>query len=171
MGSRLRISGGLPQIQLAMDISRFQYGQHGHHLGLFCALVAATACMLVGFKTRWATAIVWFGMLCFYFRNDFIMNSGDRLLNAILFILMLNPIGRAWSIDSRQASKRNARSEPARVAPWGVRVLQWQIALLHFSTGVRRPMGPWWDGTVIHYVLNDVTMTHWSFALLPLPSL
>ena len=136
----------------------------------FALWVAATACMLVGFKTRWATAIVWFGMLCFYFRNDFIMNSGDRLLNAILFILMLNPIGRAWSIDSRQASKQETSSEPARVAPWGVRVLQWQIVLLYFATGVAKAHGSmWWNGTVIHYVLNDVTMTHWSFSLLPLP--
>jgi hypothetical protein len=27
----------------------------------------------------------------------------------------------------------------------------------------------WWDGTVVHYVLNDVAMSHWSYALFPLP--
>jgi hypothetical protein len=132
----------------------------------FLLWMGATIAMLVGCKTRWATAAVWFGYLCFYFRNDFMMNSGDRLLCASLFILMLLPTGEALSIDRRGSE----RESPLRLPAWGVRVFQWQIAFLYLSTGICKAYGSmWWDGTVMHYVLNDVTMTHWSFGVFALP--
>ena len=50
------------------------------------------------------------------------------------------------------------------------KLLQWQLAFLYLSTGICKAHGQmWWDGTVIHYVLNDVAMTHFSYAQFPLP--
>ena len=136
----------------------------------FFLWVGATVSMLVGWKSRISTCLVWFGFMCFYYRNDVIMNSGDRLLFAILFILVLSPVGKALSVDSKKQPADASSSGPVTVPPWGIRVLQWQIALLYLSTGITKLHGHmWWEGTVIHYVLNDVTLAHWSFAYFPLP--
>ncbi|HYV35795.1 MAG TPA: HTTM domain-containing protein [Gemmataceae bacterium] len=31
------------------------------------------------------------------------------------------------------------------------------------------PKGSWWDGTAIHYVINDTTMARWAYARFPIP--
>jgi len=42
--------------------------------------------------------------------------------------------------------------------------------MIYLATGLAKLGGEmWWQGTSLHYVLNDVTMSRWSYAQLPLP--
>jgi predicted DCC family thiol-disulfide oxidoreductase YuxK len=56
------------------------------------------------------------------------------------------------------------------VPPWAVRVLQLELCTIYFFTGLAKLGGEtWWQGTSVHYVLNDITITRWSYAQLPAP--
>jgi len=133
----------------------------------FLLWMAATIAMLLGWRTRWVTVLVWLGAMCFITRNIMVKNSGDEVLRIALFVLMLSPCGEALSLDSR---REKTQSGPGLVPPWGVRLLQWQLAFLYLSTGLAKANGDmWWDGSVVHYVIADVSMAHFSPGILTLP--
>jgi uncharacterized membrane protein YphA (DoxX/SURF4 family) len=143
---------------------------------VFAAWVAATAALTAGWHTRLMNVAVWFLTMCFINRNPNILNGGDDTLQVGLFLLMLSPSGRALSLDARRLRKRGRLPPgPAFTPAWPVRVIQIQLCLIYLSTGLVKLKGDgpfsgtWWDGTSIHYVLNYVTMSRWSFAQLPLP--
>lgn len=143
---------------------------------VFFLWVAITIGFLVGWWTRFMNVGVWFLTLCFINRNSLLLNGGDDTLMCGLFLLMLTPSGKAFSLDSWLRRRRGKQPEgPAFVPGWTVRLLQIQLCLIYLSTGLVKlqgtgPLeGTWWDGTSIHYVLNYVTMSRWSFAQLPVP--
>jgi len=143
---------------------------------LFWTWVAATFLFLVGWHTRWISILVWFLTLCFHNRNTALLNFGDDLLRNALFLLMISPCGCAFSIDAWRQRRQHPGSGSTLIPAWPVRLLQIQLCMMYFSTGlaklVREPdwfTGTWWDGTSMHYVLNIVTRARWSFAQLPLP--
>jgi hypothetical protein len=138
---------------------------------LFWVWVGATAAFTLGFCTRLANLAVWLLTYAFLTRNPQVLNAGDAVLKAGLFWLLLSPCGKALSLDALL----RRRPHPALVPAWPVRLLQLQLCVLYASTGAAKlfrvpvPDGTWWDGTSLHYVLNDVTMSRWSYAQLPLP--
>jgi hypothetical protein len=130
-------------------------------LGLW---VTALILMLVGYRTRWAIAAVWLLTFCFLAHNPNIRNGGDDTLQVVLFLLMLAPCGRSLSLDARGLTDN--RWAPA----WPVRLIQLQLCAIYLTTGLAKLRGGmWWDGSSMYYVFNDVTLTRWSYAQLPVP--
>lgn len=140
----------------------------------FWAWVGVTAAWTLGLFTRITGICLWFVTMCWLNRNPNLLNGGDDTLQVALFLLMLAPCGKALSLDSL------AGHGSARVPPWSVRLLQIQLAAIYSSTGLVKlvgennpggwlPAGTWWDGTSIHYALNYMTMSRWSYAQLPVP--
>jgi uncharacterized membrane protein YphA (DoxX/SURF4 family) len=151
---------------------------------IFLIWVGCTVGLLVGWHTRLMNVAVWFLTSCFLNRNPNILNGGDDTLIVGLFLLMLMPSGNALSLDALRWRRRLAAGLPAPLQldaegrastpAWGVRVLQIQLCVIYLTTGLAKLVlapgnGTWWDGTSIHYVLNNVTMSRWSFAQLPVP--
>lgn len=140
----------------------------------FAVYVGATFLLLVGWQTRLMNALVWFLTLCFLNRNPNILNGGDGVLQVGLLLMLLGPSGYALSVDA-WLRRRAGKPLPATTPAWPVRVLQIQLCMIYLSTGLVKVKGEdflegsWWDGTSIHYVLNYVTMSRWSYAQLPLP--
>jgi uncharacterized membrane protein YphA (DoxX/SURF4 family) len=143
----------------------------------FWLRVAVTVGLIVGWHTRLMTVLTWFLTLCFLNRNPILRRFADATLMAGLFLLMLSPSGCAFSIDSRVRRKgvRGGKG-PATTPGWPVRLFQIQLCLIYLTTGLAKLVrgagpfeGTWWEGTSIHYALNDVTMSRWSYAQLPLP--
>jgi hypothetical protein len=141
---------------------------------VFSIWVAATFLMLVGWHARLMNVLVWFLTMCFINRNGNILNGGDDTLQVGLFLLMLGPSGQALSVDAWRR-RRAGTPWPAVMPAWPVRVLQIQLCMIYLSTGLVKLKGEgflegtWWDGTAVHYVLNYVTMSRWSFAQVPVP--
>lgn len=136
----------------------------------FAAWMAATVALLLGWRSRIAAVLVWLGALCFLQRNPSLKNGGDDILKLFAFLLILSPCGAALSLDARRRRKREPEAGPTYIRPWPVRLLQLQLCAIYFSTGLAKLRGDtWWDGTSVHNVLNDVAMSRWSFAQLPLP--
>jgi hypothetical protein len=137
----------------------------------FWLWVAATVLLLLGWRTRVAAVLTWFGAYCFQNRNWYVLNGGDDLLLIGLFLLMISPCGRALSLD-RLRGMRNSGSDapPAFIPPWPVRLFQIQLCVIYLASGIAKLAGEsWWDGTTIHYVLLDPTTARFSAALFPLP--
>ncbi|MEX2188751.1 MAG: DCC1-like thiol-disulfide oxidoreductase family protein [Pirellulales bacterium] len=143
----------------------------------FWLWVAATFAFLVGYFTRAAGVLVWLGAMCFLARNPMLKNGGDDILQIALLLLMFAPCGRALSIDAWRRRRKLAAAgdgEALRasrfVPPWAVRVFQLELCTIYFFTGLAKLGGEtWWQGTSVHYVLNDITISRWSFAQFPVP--
>jgi uncharacterized membrane protein YphA (DoxX/SURF4 family) len=144
----------------------------------FGAWVGVTAAFTLGWHTRLMSVLLWFATLCFHNRNRAVLNFGDHVLEVGLFLLMLSPCGRAFSLDARRARRKGRGREagPATTPAWPVRLLQIQLCVIYLTTGLSKLLpedgwfeGTWWDGTSLHYVLNNLTLSRWSYAQLPVP--
>lgn len=123
-------------------------------IGLFIALLVASVCLLVGFWTRIAAVLVFLGILSFERRNPFVFNSGDVLLRAMAFYLMLAPSGTSLSVDRWRRAKERFWEFPQR-APWALRLIQIQISIVYLSTVWSKVRGTTWnDGTAVSYALR-----------------
>ena len=137
---------------------------------VFAIWVSATIAMLLGWRTRIATALTWFGTLCFANRNPWLLNHGDDVLLIALFLLMLSPCGQIWSLDARRRRSSNKLSS-RWIEPWSVRLFQIQLCMIYFSTGLAKTFGTtWWDGTSIHFALLDPVRSRWPAESLLLPT-
>jgi hypothetical protein len=144
---------------------------------VFTLWVVCTIAFLFGWHTRLMSVAVWLLTLCFLNRNPGLTTGSDDVLRVGLFFLVLSPCGLALSLDSRRLRRRGRLApRPAYTPAWPLRLLQVQLCMIYLSTGLAKLKaddwnfeGNWWDGTAIHYVLNLVNMSRWSFAQLPLP--
>ncbi len=165
----------------------------------FWVWVSATVALLLGWRTRIASIVVWLMTMCFVTRNIDLKNGGDDLLQVVLLLLMVSPCGQVLSLDwlrKRRQAQQPAQDQPVSVqpvpvqpvpvqpvqdhpragtsgdwmTPWPVRLFQLQLCVVYLTSGVAKLFGrTWWEGTSLHYVLNDVTMTRWSYAQWPIP--
>lgn len=121
---------------------------------LYGLLIVGAICVLVGFRSRLATVIVFVCLLSFQRRNPFILNSGDILVRVLGFYLMLAPSGASLSIDRWRRAKERFWEFPDR-APWALRLVQLQLSILYISTVWSKVRGTTWnDGTAVSYALR-----------------
>jgi len=145
---------------------------------LFWLRVAVTVAFLVGWHTRVMTVFLWLLTMAFINRNPTLRNGADDVMMVGLFLMLFCPSGRAFSLDRRRWLKKQgpgAGWEPPTTPAWPVRLVQIQVCMIYLTTGVAKLFrgdwfeGTWWDGTSLHYTLNYITMSRWSYAQLPLP--
>lgn len=142
---------------------------------VFAIWVLITILFTVGFWTRLMNVAVWFLTFCFCARNYFLLDGGDDTLQICIFLLMLSPSGRAFSIDAWLRRRRGLDQGPVYTVAWPVRLIQIQLCVIYCTTGLVKLKGTglfegtWWSGTSIHYALNYLTMSRYSYASLPLP--
>lgn len=157
---------------------------------LFWLRVAITVAFLVGWHTRIMSVLLYFFTMAFVHRNPALRNGAEDTLMVGLFLMVFCPSGNAFSLDRRRWLKKHpdAGLEPPTTSAWPVRLIQIQVCMIYLSTGLAKLLrnfdgegetffdgleamlqGTWWQGTSLHYVLNDTTMSRWSYAQLPLP--
>jgi hypothetical protein len=142
---------------------------------VFALWMAVTLAFTVGLFTRTMNVALWFLTACFMARNMLILDSGDDTLQIGIFLLMLSPSGRAFSVDAWWRRRRGLDEGPVYTVAWPVRLIQIQLCVIYCTSGLAKLQGTgwfegtWWDGTSIHYALNYVTMSRFSYASLPVP--
>lgn len=136
----------------------------------FGVWVALTLALVLGARTRLVAVAVWFLTLAFFNRHYSLKNFGDSALRVSTFLLMFAPCGDALSWD---AWRERGGLRPTMHAPWAVRLFQVQLCVMYAATAVSKLIGPitstWYQGTSLHYALNDFVLARFSFASLPLP--
>lgn len=129
----------------------------------------------IGYWTRLMNVAVWFMTMCFTARNFLLLDGGDDTLQIAIFLLMLSPSGKALSVDAWLRRRRGGEKGPVYTEAWPLRLIQIQLCVIYFTTGLVKLkgtgwfQGTWWDGTSIHYALNYCTWNRWSYAMLPVP--
>lgn len=123
---------------------------------LFGLAALAALSMLVGYRTRLATFVVWLVVLSIQVRNPLILIAGDTLLLLLLFWSLFLPLGAVWSVDRLRS---RLRSGVQRLAPrffsMATVALFLQIALMYWFTAIRKSGEAWrWDGTALYYTLS-----------------
>lgn len=120
---------------------------------LFLVGGLAAVALLLGYRTRTATIVVWVILLSIHHRNPLILASGDVLLRMLLFWGMFLPLGAVWSLD------RLREAVPARLSmrflSFGTMALFLQVAFMHWFTAILKS-GPEWrtDFTALYYALS-----------------
>jgi hypothetical protein len=135
-------------------------------LGVFLVSGLAALGLTLGYMTRWSALLAFLSLVSMHHRNPLILNSGDSLLRVITFLLLFAPAGAALSVD-RWLDRRDGLvgPEPALRAPWALRLIQLQVALLYLTTAWWKLEGaPWRDGTASYYILRLA-----EFQRFPLP--
>jgi uncharacterized membrane protein YphA (DoxX/SURF4 family) len=124
-------------------------GSYGYMVLLFCIHAVFALQLLLGYKTRLATLLVWIFTISLHNRNLFILQSGDDLLRLVLFWGLFLPWGNAYSIDSK---KMATRKNYFTVATMGYLLL---IASVYFFTVCFKNSTEWrTDGTAIYFALS-----------------
>jgi predicted DCC family thiol-disulfide oxidoreductase YuxK len=151
---------------------------------LFVVWVGALAFLAVGRFTRTAAVVAWLLTVSFHNRASWLLNGGDALFRNALFYLMIAPAGAAWSLDSLRRTLRGyrdpaagfdldtGRSEPTPtfVPPWSLRLLQIHLCFVYVFTGLAKvPSADWINGEAVYWAINDVVLTRFPYAWLPVP--
>lgn len=116
------------------------------------ALVAIVA-LGVGFYTRVAAVLVYVFHLSYSHYAFPILHSWDALLRVYAFLVMLSPCGLAWSIDAKRAAARRVSGGlPQQPSIYGLRLMQWQLAVIYVSTvWLKVPDASWRNGKLLAY--------------------
>ncbi len=143
---------------------------------LFGVTALAALSLLLGYRTRLSTFVVWLLVLSIQLRNPLTLNAGDHLLHLLLFWGIFLPLGAVWSLDRIRNRARETRERPARLSmrffSMGVVALFLQIAFLYWFTAVLKTGEEWRDGTALYYTLsNDQLTTQLGSYLLNFPGL
>jgi hypothetical protein len=153
-------AGILPRTDLINEVlNRWAFslnvmnGQTYFQALLFGITALAALGMLVGFRTRLMTVVVWVLVISIQWRNPMILNSGDGLLRLLLFWSMFLPLGAYWSLD------RKLNASPPRLSmrflSMGTAALFLQIAFMYWFTVILKSSPEWRvDGTALYYALG-----------------
>jgi hypothetical protein len=117
-------------------------------------LLLAGFSLLIGFRTRLASIIVWACLVSVHHRDVFLLHSGDHLMRTLSFFLMFAPCERAYSVD-RLLRLRRGLELPGTpyIVPWAQRLLQIQVCVMYFDAVLYKLAGTHWiDGTAAWYI-------------------
>lgn len=121
---------------------------------LFGITAIAALCLLVGYRSRLASILVWAMVLSIQWRNPFVLHAADELLRVLLFWGMFLPLGAVWSLDrARQGSSLPVSN---RFVSVGVAGLYLQIAFMYWFAVLFKTGREWRvDGTALSYALSS----------------
>lgn len=116
---------------------------------LFSIHAGCTLLLLLGYKTRLATLLVWLLTISLHNRNLFVLQSGDDLLRLLLLWGLFLPWQAHYSLDARQALSSHSKN---RLAGLGYLLL---IASVYFFSTCFKTSEEWRaDGSAIYYALS-----------------
>ncbi len=119
-------------------------------------IILCISCLFtcLGLWTRISTIVMFLLIVTFHHRNPEILHSGDTLLRQMAFLIMIAPSGHALSLD--RWFKIRKISPPPEIQPvslWPLRLMQYQVTIVYFTTVWHKWTGTHWrDGTATWFV-------------------
>ena len=161
--------GWMPRELAMRDISPwtqsvFFYFTAPWQLAAFHVLfLLSCAALMIGWQTSWVKWIVLIGQISYHHRDPNFAYGVDQVLACLLLILCVAPIGRAMSIDRvravRRAKLKNlAAAPPPYASPWAgacIRLMQIQMAVLFFYSGIAKTGRAWSEGDAAWIVFTS----------------
>lgn len=123
-------------------------------IGLWVVTLFGAVGVMIGFRTRLATVLLFVGVISFERRDPTILNAGDILLRNLAFYFIFAPAGEALSVDRWRRARDRFWEFPLR-APWALRLMQIQLSVIYLSTVWGKLQGDLWrNGTAVSYALR-----------------
>ena len=120
---------------------------------LFGVATLAALALIVGYRTRLMTIVVWVVLLSIQWRNPLLSGAGEPFLRVLLFWGMFLPLGAYWSVD--RLLKAAPQRLPMRLLSLATVGLFLQIAFVYWFTVLQRSGREWrTDGTALYYALS-----------------
>lgn len=108
--------------------------------------------LMLGWRTRLATAVSWFLLISLQARNPMVLQGGDIIFRVTLFWMIFLPTGARWSLD--RLFGRTARATSETVASATTVGYVTQIVLFYLLSGLLKTGAAWHDGTAVYYALS-----------------
>ncbi|HXQ38797.1 MAG TPA: HTTM domain-containing protein [Anaerolineales bacterium] len=123
---------------------------------LFWVFLASATLLTVGLFTRFNSVFVFLCLTSIQQRNLYITSGGDTFLRLAGFFLIFAPAGAALSVDRLIRIRRGKEGGSILPrSPWAQRMIQFELALLYFSSFCWKVQGaPWIQGTALYYVYH-----------------
>ncbi len=126
-------------------------------IAVYVAMLIGAVCLVVGYHSRLAALVVFVAMVSFTRRDPLVFNSGDALLRALTFYLLLVPGEAALSLDRRRLARKRGEdfwAFPTR-AVWPIRLLQIQLSVAYLTAVWDKAGGASWrEGSAVAYALH-----------------
>lgn len=136
--TRLSLLGGVTDPRIAIAFFT---------LTTLCAFTTA-----LGLFTRVSTFILALGFVSLNHRNPIILHGGDTVMRIATLYLAVSPCGRACSLDRLFRLRRGEETGPVEMSLWPQRLVQFNTALIYFTTVWAKWFGPKWvNGTATWY--------------------
>jgi hypothetical protein len=120
---------------------------------LFGITFVAALCLLVGYRSRLSSVVVWAMVLSIQWRNPYVLHAADELLRVLLFWAMFLPLGAMWSLDRFRGATPSRVS--SRFVSIGVAGLFLQIAFMYWFAVILKSGREWrTEGTALSYALS-----------------
>ena len=119
---------------------------------LFGTYFFCVCCLLVGYRTRLFTVLVWLFLMSVHNRNPLILQAGDHLLRMVVFWAMFLPWGYLLSLDSLKnvGGKKSYSYESFASLAYIC-----QIAFLYYFSALLKSSAEWRsEFTAIYYALS-----------------
>lgn len=117
---------------------------------LFGIAGLAAVSLVVGYRTRYATAISWVLLLSLRARNPMLFNSGDHLLGLLLFWGIFLPLGERWSLDARRIDRN--RTTVVSIATVAILL---QVLVVYATNAVHKfRSDAWTNGEAVPLVMQ-----------------
>ncbi len=138
-------------------------------------------CLILGLWSRLSALVAWALAVSILNANPYLTNRGDSARDILLFYLMLCPCGAVWAlspkskvqsvIDKGQGTENKVQGA-VFVAPWPLRLLMVQLAMIYFVGGAYKALFPaWWNGSAMYYAMANLAWTRLPYEWLPWPQL
>jgi len=156
-------AGVLPRALLRQQFGRLAALAFVHDLSgaawfegvLFVVAGAVALALLLGYRTRLATAVSLVLLVSLQLRDPLVLNGGDAVLRRLLFWGLFLPLGGCWSVD---AARTGRRLEP--VASVASAALLVQVVLVYLVNGLLKLRGPAWvSGQAVRVVFHLDALT------------
>jgi hypothetical protein len=131
---------------------------------LFAVAALCSLALMVGFRTRWATALLWVLTLSLHNRNPLVTTGGDVLLRMLLLWGLFMPWNRVWALDGCRAGRRVGDDAASGASPLdsahvgahvGVAAWMVQVFLVHELAGLLKTGAEWRsDFSALYYALS-----------------
>ena len=129
-------------------------------LAVYLGTMLAALLTTVGLFTRVSAALLFLGVISLHARNMDILHSGDTLMRAWIFILMISPCGAALSVD-RWLRVRRGKEPIQEISLWPQRMVVIQLAIVYITTVWHKLLGVHWlDGTATWYTSQLTEFEH-----------
>lgn len=171
-------SGALPRSALEILFNGREFtlyrlsGSEAYVLLLFALQIGFAVALLVGYRTRVATAISWILLLSLQNRNPALWHTADLYLRLLLFWQLFLPCGARWSFDAKRVG--GSRESGAEVSVASLALL-FQVFVVYAMTAWYKSqnLNLWWtEASLLSYITNlEVYATPLGSALHHYPEL